>query len=284
MKATLFSYQASIKIFIRRSRKAGFFAPRQPFFTAQRKLLSKLVFMKWLFLFLSPLSLLSVQTSFCQQWTGSTATTGLLYRDGNVLVGDNTFRLNISPGERAIELIGTNTVFDMRSNNASGNFTFAFYPQFNSSSIISSIPLNLRVGNIQTMTLPGNGNVLIGKTTQTNTAYMLDVNGRIRANKVVVNTTGADFVFESGYHLPSLKSVEQFIKTHHHLPGIAPAQQMQKEGVDLGDNQTKLLQKIEELTLYIIEQQKQIRALQEENKKITNLQSQIDRLAARLHD
>jgi hypothetical protein len=239
--------------------------------------------MKWFFLFLSTVSLLSVKTASCQQWNGATTTTGLLYRDGNVLVGDNTFRLNIGAGDRAIEVVGNNTVFDMRSNNATGNFTIAFYPQFNSSSIITSHPLGISVGGKQAIFIPTSGNVLIGKNTQTNTAYILDVNGNVRASKVVVNTTGADFVFESGYRLPSLKSVEEFIKAHHHLPGIAPAQQMQKEGVDVGDNQTKLLQKIEELTLYIIEQQKQISTLQEENKKITDLQSQIDRLAAEMH-
>jgi hypothetical protein len=239
--------------------------------------------MKWLFLFLSSLSLLSVQTASCQQWSGATTTTGLLYRDGNVLVGDNTFRLNIAAGERAIELIGTNTVFDMRSNNASGNFTIAFYPQFNSSSIITSLPLGMTVAGKQAIYIPATGNVLIGKNTQTNTGYILDVNGNVRANKVVVNSTGADFVFESGYQLPSLQSVEQFIKANHHLPGIAPAKEMQQDGMDVGDNQTKLLQKIEELTLYIIEQQKQIKALQEENKKITGLQSQIDRLTALIH-
>lgn len=240
--------------------------------------------MKWLFLFLFTLFLLSVQTASCQQWSGSTTTTGLLYRDGNVLVGDNTFHLNIGTGDRAIELVGNNTTFDMRSNTATGNFTLGFYPQFNASDIISTIPLGILVGGHQSIFIPASGNVLIGKTTQTNTSYILDVNGNIRANKVVINTTGADFVFEPGYRLPSLKTVEQFIKANHHLPGIAPARQMQQDGVNLGDNQTKLLQKIEELTLYIIEQQKQIKALQEENKKITNLQSQIDRLTALIHN
>ena len=239
--------------------------------------------MKCSFIFLA-LSLLSVQTALCQQWGGSATTTGLLSRDGNVLVGDNTFHLNIGAGDRAIELVGNNTTFDMRSNDAGGNFTLGFFPHFNSSSIISTIPLGIRVGSFQPIFLPANGNVLIGKSTQTNTAYMLDVNGNIRANKVVVNTTGADFVFGSDYHLPSLQTVEQFIKANHHLPGIAPAQQMQKDGVDVGDNQTKLLQKIEELTLYIIEQEKQIRTLQEENKKITDLQTQIDRLSALIHN
>jgi hypothetical protein len=239
--------------------------------------------MKWSFLFLFTLSLLSVQTALCQQWSGSGTTSGLLLRDGNVLVGDNTFHLNIGAGDRAIELVGNNTTFDMRSNNASGNFTLGFYPQFSASDIISTLPLGVLVGGHQSIFIPANGNVLIGKSTQANTAYILDVNGNLRASKVVVNTTGADFVFAPGYRLPSLITVEQFIKANHHLPGIAPAQQMQQEGVDVGDHQTKLLQKIEELTLYIIEQQKQIRTLQEENKKITGLQAQINRLAALIH-
>ncbi|GAA4316424.1 hypothetical protein [Compostibacter hankyongensis] len=102
------------------------------------------------------------------------------------------------------------------------------------------------------------GNVLIGKTSQTNTSYKLDVNGNVRANKVVVNTTGADFVFDSAYHLPELSKVEDYIQKHRHLPDITPAYKMQAEGLDLGDNQVKLLQKIEELTLYTIDQDKRL--------------------------
>ncbi|GAA4316429.1 hypothetical protein [Compostibacter hankyongensis] len=106
------------------------------------------------------------------------------------------------------------------------------------------------------------GNVLIGKTSQTNTDYKLDVNGNVRANKVVVNTTGADFVFDSAYHLLSLKEVEDYIGRHGHLPELAPARTMQKEGLNVGDNQVKLLQKIEELTLYVIQQNKRIDSLE----------------------
>jgi hypothetical protein len=115
--------------------------------------------------------------------------------------------------------------------------------------------------NVTTAVFPV-GNVLIGETTQVNSAYKLDVNGNVRATKLVVNTTGADFVFDSTYHLPALSATEKYILTNHHLPDIAPAAQMRQQGVDLGDNQTKLLQKIEELTLYMIEQQKQIASLQ----------------------
>ena len=98
------------------------------------------------------------------------------------------------------------------------------------------------------------GNVLIGKTTQTNTSYKLDVNGNIRANKVVVNTTGADFVFDPAYQPPSFDSLRSFIQAHHHLPGIPAASEMQQQGLDVGTNQALLLQKIEDLTLYILRQ------------------------------
>ena len=107
--------------------------------------------------------------------------------------------------------------------------------------------------------------VVVGRTIPAvNTNYLLDVYGSARANKVVVNTTGADFVFDSSYQLISLDSVETFVKQNKHLPEIEPAADMQSNGVDLGSNQTKLLQKIEELTLYLIEQNKKIEALKNE--------------------
>jgi hypothetical protein len=126
------------------------------------------------------------------------------------------------------------------------------------------------------------GNVLIGKTSQTNTSYKLDVNGNIRANKVVVNTTGADFVFDSSYSLLQLDSVENYIRQNRHLPGIAPASEMQSQGIDVGENQTRLLQKIEELTLYIIElnkgQSDLLKKIHEQSQRITELEKKKDDL------
>ena len=101
------------------------------------------------------------------------------------------------------------------------------------------------------------GNLLIGKTSQTNASYKLDVAGAARADKIIVNSTGADFVFAPSYQLPSLSKVETYIQKNHHLPGVASADEMKKDGLDVGDNQTKLLQKIEELTLYMIEMKKE---------------------------
>ena len=106
------------------------------------------------------------------------------------------------------------------------------------------------------------GNVLIGKTSQTNTSYKLDVAGKVRANEIVVNTTGADYVFEQDYKLKDLQEVEYFIQENNHLPGIPSAREMQTKGMALGELNTKLLEKIEELTLYVIELEKKINQLE----------------------
>ena len=123
---------------------------------------------------------------------------------------------------------------------------------------------------------------MIGETSQTNTAYKLDVNGNARIDQVVVNTTGADYVFDPGYRLIPLKELDLYLQQHH-LPGIAPAGQMQKDGLDLGDNQTRLLAKVEELTLYAIDQQKQIELLKDKLKSAESLQSPNDQLKALLN-
>ncbi len=104
------------------------------------------------------------------------------------------------------------------------------------------------------------GNVGIGTTSP---FYKLDVEGTIRAHEIVVNLElGADFVFEENYTLRSLDEVSDFIQANKHLPEIPSAANMVENGVDMGEFQIKLLQKIEELTLYIIEQDKRIKELE----------------------
>ncbi|CAH0312386.1 hypothetical protein SRABI27_04842 [Pedobacter sp. Bi27] len=120
-----------------------------------------------------------------------------------------------------------------------------------------------------------NGNVLIGKASQNNLSYKLDVNGKARANEIVVNTTGADFVFEKDYKLQSLIEVETFIKKNKHLPEIPTAKEMVENGVNLGELNIKLLQKVEELTLHLIEKDKQLKNEKEVNE---NQQEQIDKV------
>jgi len=110
----------------------------------------------------------------------------------------------------------------------------------------------------QLMWILGNGNVQIGIPPATSSSYKLNVAGNVRANAVTVNTTGADFVFESTYKLFSLPEIEKYIQANHHLPEIPSAKEMQTNGLNVGDNQITLLQKVEELTLYMIDKDKQI--------------------------
>ena len=100
-----------------------------------------------------------------------------------------------------------------------------------------------------------------------NPQYKLDVIGTIRAREIIVNTYGADFVFEQGYKLRPLPELETYIERNSHLPDIPSATDMQAGGMGVSEMQTLLLQKIEELTLYIIEQDKKIQTLQKQIEK-----------------
>jgi len=106
----------------------------------------------------------------------------------------------------------------------------------------------------------GGGNVAIGTTDTFDNGqyYKLSVSGSIRADEIVVYSGWADFVFEDDYELMTLDRVEDYIDSNGHLPGVPSAEEIQKNGSSIGANQTILLQKIEELTLHIIAQQKQM--------------------------
>lgn len=122
------------------------------------------------------------------------------------------------------------------------------------------------------MTILNNGSVGIGTSvTGTN---KLAVEGTIAARKVKVTQVSPwpDYVFHDNYYLPSLKELALYISEHKHLPGMPDAAQIDKNGQDLGEMNRKLLEKVEELTLYIIQQQK----------KNEEQQTQIDMLIKKL--
>ena len=119
---------------------------------------------------------------------------------------------------------------------------------------------------IQRMRISSKGQVSIGNTLQNTSphfsTYSLSVKGQIVAREVVVTQQlWSDFVFDKNYKLMPLNELENYYKTNHHLPEVPSTKEISESGNDLGKTDALLLQKIEELTLYIVEQQKQIEFL-----------------------
>jgi hypothetical protein len=110
--------------------------------------------------------------------------------------------------------------------------------------------------------------------------YNLVVGGKILAEEVRIKLIKdwADYVFETDYRLKALPEVEAFIRNHHRLPDVPSAVDVAERGIDLGRMQSTLLAKIEELTLYVIEQQKDLETLRG---KVTQLEQENATLAPR---
>ncbi len=106
-----------------------------------------------------------------------------------------------------------------------------------------------------------NGNVGIGVTAP---VYKLEVCGTIRAKEVRVETGWCDYVFEKNYKLKSIDELEQYINENKHLPGIAPASEVEKDGLKVAEMNKAMMEKIEELTLYVIQLSKDNKKLQQE--------------------
>jgi len=137
-----------------------------------------------------------------------------------------------------------------------------FYKQASGNSDANDIVLysvegrtRIYTGGIERFVIENSGNIGIGVR---NAGEKLSVNGNIRAREIKVeNANWPDYVFAKDYQLPSLKETEQHIKERGHLQGMPSAEQVKLNGVDLGEMNAKLLQKIEELTLYLIEMKKE---------------------------
>jgi hypothetical protein len=96
------------------------------------------------------------------------------------------------------------------------------------------------------------------------------VKTKLEASEIKVTTVaGADFVFEDNYHLKDLSEVEAFIKTNKHLPEIPSAAEMEEAGVNLAEMNKLLLMKVEELTLYVIEKDKEVESLELKVEELT---------------
>ncbi|WP_316810315.1 hypothetical protein [Pedobacter heparinus] len=105
----------------------------------------------------------------------------------------------------------------------------------------------------------------VGIGTYDTKGYKLAVNGKIRAQEIKVETANwPDYVFTKDYRLPTLQQTEQHIKEKGHLSGIPSAAEVKANGIGLGEMNAKLLQKIEELTLHLIEISKENKAIRKE--------------------
>ena len=180
-----------------------------------------------------------------------------IYPSGDVVIGDNNVgsigRLTVKTTNNAdgISHIGDNgNILKTRMGGTSAGIgTF------------SATNMRIFSGGISRILISeATGNVGIGTD---NPTFKLSVLGSIRATEIRVNTGWSDYVFDKKYKLKSLEEVELFIKKNKHLPDIPSASKLKKEGVDISKIQTKMMAKIEELTLYLIEANKTIEKLKQ---------------------
>ncbi|CAM1344797.1 hypothetical protein [Tenacibaculum amylolyticum] len=124
-----------------------------------------------------------------------------------------------------------------------------------------------------------NGSVGIG-VKDFSSDYKLAVAGKVISEEVTVQlqSTWPDYVFTDNYELPTLEEVEQHISEKGHLVNIPSAKEVEEKGIQLGEMNKKLLEKIEELTLYIIQQEKKLKKQEEKNKKLEARLAKIEEL------
>ena len=159
--------------------------------------------------------------------------------------------------------VGANSIFLGGVSQAGGNTLYATGDLEIQSDAANSFNTIINANN--------NGNVGIGMS---NPGHKLEVAGTIRACKLIAETNSwCDYVFDSNYSLMPLSEVEEFIQINKHLPNIPSETEVLESGVDVVDMETKLLRKVEELTLYMIDLEKKNQELQ---KKVEELSKKID--------
>jgi len=239
-----------------------------------------------IFTFLLITSLAFSQTKAPGQWAGSFSTSGNIWRFGDVGIGTSSpiadlHIMGSSGPQLRVEssLTGFGSWFDLGIATCNGCFStlaekgdvvFRAAPLGSKDFLITNpeggniiFGTGLWNNEIASMTIDTNGNVGIGTSSVVDGSdtYKLSVDGRVRADAVKVYTSWADYVFEADYELPTLSEVEMHIAKFGHLKDIPSAAEVEANGIELGEMNKLLLQKIEELTLYVIDLNKEVEML-----------------------
>jgi hypothetical protein len=205
--------------------------------------------------------ILLVSGSFAQQWSGSTSTTGTITRAGIVTIQSESSGLIVDDATQ--QRVGFMKYF--------GKYAGLWRNPG------AWFEIGRVTGTIQSPTafttdmyFSGDGNVGIGTTAPG--SFKLAVEGKIGAREVRVTSTNPwpDYVFARSYQLPSLASLAQYIKENSHLPNMPSATEVQQNGIELGNMNTRIVEKLEELTLYIIELNSRLEKLEKENAALRN--------------
>ncbi len=208
-------------------------------------------------------------SGFTLSWTASTDNVGvtnyLIYRDSlaPVSTGGNS-TIYIVTGLTSL----TTYNFRVAAADAAGNISAPSTPlsvtTIDGSQVVTwnNNNSNLPTVNWQANDFYSSGRIGIG--TPVNPNYRLSVNGNIRAKEVIVESGWSDFVFYPGYYLAPLEEVENYIAANKHLKDIPTEEQVQAEGIGLAEMNKLLLQKVEEITLYLIQSNKRIKELEEQ--------------------
>lgn len=216
--------------------------------------------------------------SYGFKWYAGTTQIAKLDGSGN-LETISSFRVGPATGSERLAAKFNALSFNRDVNNGAifSNTGHAYQFNHTASTTATSDRLDLFVYNTagtiispNALSVNGAGNVGMGVYPQA--GYKLAVAGTIAARKMKVTLeTWADYVFRAGYKLPTIDETEAFIQVNKHLPGIPSEKEVAKEGIDVGEMNKLLLQKIEEQMLYIIEMNKEVKELKRELRELKEL-------------